>query len=184
MVVLKLGELRSMKKILHKFSSSLLYAMLFAAIFVGIGVLLSMACLGVDFSQKLLSAHTAAEKWQQGIAFYLSAMLTSFAILLFCNHRRLFNSSYRLMVIGGLGGVITLPLTFLVGYLLSGSVVSFETIFVLVMLPFLLRVFLVVPFALALLTGIISGLLFYSYRKLFHAPVTTPLSELTSEASS
>lgn len=173
-----------MKKILHQFSSSFIYAMLFAIIFVGIGILLSMTCFGMDFGQKLLSAHTVAEKWRQGIAFYLSAMLALFIILLFSNHRKLFNSSYRLMIMGGLGGIIMLPSTFLVGYFLRGSLVNFETIFVVVMLPFLLRVFLVVPFALALLSGIITGLLFYTCRKLFRTPVTTALSELTSEVSS
>ncbi|MGB6975898.1 MAG: hypothetical protein WBE18_00340 [Gammaproteobacteria bacterium] len=169
-----------MKKILNKISTSLICAMLFAVIFIGIGTLLAMAYFGMDFGQKLLSTHTLAEKWRQGISFYLAAMLTIFVLLLFCNHRKLFNSSYRLMAVGGLCGILMLPLSVIVGYLLSGSVISFETIFVVAMLPLLLRVFIIVPLALALLSGIISGFLYYGYRKIFYSPVITPLPELTA----
>jgi hypothetical protein len=174
-----------MKRMVNKISASLVCSLLFAVIFIGVGTLLSMLFFGMDFDEKLLSAYTLTEKWRQGISFYLSAMLSIFVLLLICNHRKLFNSSYRLMAIGGLGGVFMLPLTVVVSYLLSGFVISFETIFVIIMLPLLLRVFLVIPLLVALLSGIISGLLYYGYRKLLYPSLSTPLSELTpSEISS
>jgi magnesium-transporting ATPase (P-type) len=111
-----------MKKLLNKISTSLLYSMLFAAFFMGIGTLLSMAFFGMNFSQKLLSAHTISEKWRQGTAFYLSAMLVQFVILLISKHRKLLNSGYRLMVMGGISGMVMLPIALVMGYLLSGPI--------------------------------------------------------------
>jgi hypothetical protein len=173
-----------MKKLLNKISTSLLYSMLFAAFFMGIGTLLSMAFFGMNFSQKLLSAHTISEKWRQGTAFYLSAMLVQFVILLISKHRKLLNSGYRLMVMGGISGMVMLPIALVMGYLLSGPMVSFETIFVVLSLPLFLDAFLLIPITLALLTGIFSGLLVYSYHKKFYIADTTAFLNLpTSEVA-